>query len=111
MAPDPTDISGFGIAWNGLVTTSNGDIFIECVKVVELQLRPTAGMVEERPATPPSLSILETAKATLDAADPGWQVRLSNFATHAAARLATTALAGASAVYMNQGSRVLRDQT
>lgn len=110
QAADPTDVSGFGIAWNGLQSTTNNDVFIECVKVVELQLRPTAGMIEERPATAPSPSYLEAAKEMLDNMNPNWQVHLSNLTSHAAARITTTALAGASALLRQSGNRVLRDR-
>lgn len=108
QALDASDISGFGIAWNGLDATKTSDVFIECIKVVELQLRPTAGFVEERPATVPSASALETAKSMLDEVSPNWQVRLADFASHTAAKVTVNALAGTSAIMRAPSNRISR---
>lgn len=108
--PEPGNTSGFGLAWTGLTPGTTGDVFVECVKVVELQLRPSFGMIEERPPVPPSPAILQESLDYLDSVNPNWQASISDVMSHGAAFIARTALAGASEMMMRRGNAVLRDR-
>jgi len=108
--PEPGATSGFGLAWTGLATTTTGDVFVECIKVVELQLRPSFGMIEERPPVPPSPAVLQESLDYLDSRSPNWQAGLSDVMSHTAAFLARTALGGASEFMRRRGNMVLRDR-
>lgn len=108
--PEPGATSGFGLAWTGIATSTTGDVFVECVKVVELQLRPSFGMIEERPPVPPSPAQLQDSLIYLDSYSPNWQAGLSDAMSHGAAFLARTAIGGASEFMRRRGSQVLRDR-
>lgn len=92
---DPNQTSGFGLAWTGLNVTVGADVTIECIKVVELTIRPTEGIVEAVPGVPPGPTKIEEACQFLDDNTPGWQTRVSNGASHLASGVANMALAGA----------------
>jgi len=106
VASDANLVAGFGIAWTGL-SAPLSNVSMECIKVVELSIRPTEGIIEETATVPPGPSIIEEAVEFLDKTTPGWQTRLAHGASTIAANIANIALAGAANTVMRSNAHRL----
>lgn len=89
--PDPNNVMGIVMVFQGLASTV-GEQTITLTKVVELELAPRSGAIEEAPRgrtepVTPGFSVVDEVTNYLDANVPSWRVR----AVHAGVNMASYA--------------------